>query len=97
MILLLILHHIADAGLQPSWLIKNKKKHAFAIYEHSMIWAGMISLGLYVLGEYSITKFLILLVGHFTIDYFKYKTTSYHWTYLDQALHYLQLIIILNL
>lgn len=94
MIALLVLHHLADT-IQPTWLIKNKKLHAFAIYEHSMVWAGAISLGLLFIGRYSIDKFLILLIGHFLIDYFKYKKTDYRWTYLDQALHYLQIILIL--
>lgn len=96
MILLLVLHHIADVALQPSWLIKKKHEHAWAVYEHSMIWAGLISGGLYYLGEYEHWKFFFLLIGHFLIDYFKYKyLTNYNWVYLDQTLHYLQIIIIL--
>ena len=94
LVILLFLHHLADT-IQPTWLIKNKKDHAFAVYEHSFVWAGMITLGLIGFGEESIGKFLFLLIGHFLIDYFKYKLTSYNWIYLDQALHYLQIIIIL--
>lgn len=95
LIFFLALHHIADVAFQPSWLIENKHKHAFAIYEHSMIWAGMITFGLFMIDKATITAFFFLLIGHFTIDFFKYKLKSYNWIYLDQLLHYLQIIIIL--
>lgn len=95
MILLIVLHHIADVAFQPSWLIKNKQKYWWSIYEHSVIWAGLISLGLYTLGEYSIYKFLFLLIGHFIIDFVRYRW-FYEWKfiYIDQALHYLQLVCV---
>ena len=92
-IFLLFLHHLADT-IQPTWLIKNKKIHAYAIYEHAFVWAGTVSVGLYLLGSFSIGKFLFLLIGHFLIDYFKYKKTEYYWTYLDQFLHAIQIIVV---
>lgn len=96
MIFLLVLHHIADVAFQPSWLIKSKHEHWFSVYEHCFIWAGMISAGLYVLGEYSLAKFSFLFIGHFIIDMLKYRyTTDYRWVYLDQFLHYLQILIVL--
>lgn len=93
LIFLLFLHHLADVAFQPSWLIEQKTKW-FRVYEHSFIWAGTISCGLWLLGELSIEKFLFLLVGHFIIDYFKYKHKDYWLVYPDQALHYLQIIIV---
>jgi len=92
-IFLLFLHHLADT-IQPSWLIKNKKEHLFAVYEHSFVWAGTVYTGLYLLGIDEMWKFFFLLIGHLVIDYLKYKTTDYRFTYLDQALHYLQIIIV---
>lgn len=93
MIFLLALHHIADVALQPGWLIQNKKKHWFAIYEHCFIWAGLISGGLYIIGSYNSYDFLILFIGHFLVDFVKYKyLTNYNWIYLDQLLHYLQIL-----
>lgn len=95
MLTLLVLHHIAET-IQPSWLIKNKSKYGFAVYEHSIVWAGIVSLGLYILGTFSIEKFVFLLVGHFIIDYYKYRYfKKYEWVYLDQFLHYSQLYLVL--
>jgi len=94
-ILLIILHHIADVAWQPSWLVENKKKHLWSIYEHCVIWAGVISLGLYTIGGYSMWKFFFLLIGHFIIDVLRYRVfTDWKWIYLDQTLHYLQLLIV---
>lgn len=94
MILLLFLHHLADVAFQPSWLITNKHKHAFSIYEHAFVWAGTVSFGLYLLGTYSRLDFFALLIGHFIIDFIKYRYgKNYNWIYLDQFLHYLQVII----
>ena len=93
MIWLIVLHHIGDT-LQPTWLIENKKKHAFAIYEHAMAWTGFICLGLLAIDRFDLWNFFFLFIGHFIIDYFKYKKTEYKWTYLDQALHYIQLVIV---
>ena len=94
MIILLFLHHLGDT-IQPSWLIKNKENHAFAIYEHAFVWAGLVSLGLIYLGIFTLWKFLFLLIGHFIIDYYKYRYFKhYNWIYLDQGLHYLQILIV---
>ena len=96
-IFFLFLHHLADT-MQPTWLIKNKKKHAFAVYEHAFVWAGLITIALFCFGEYALWKFLFLLIGHFLIDFIKYRYfKNYQWVYLDQGLHYLQIIIVLNL
>ncbi len=95
MILLLVLHHIADVAFQPSWLIEKKKEHWWSVFEHCMIWAGVISAGLYILGLYSIEKFIFLFVGHFIIDMLRYrKFIKWGYIYLDQGLHYLQLVVV---
>ena len=95
MILLIVLHHIADVAFQPSWLIKSKHIHWWSIYEHLVIWAGLISAGLWWMDIYTIEKFIFLLVGHFLIDYFKYKLKNWNWIYLDQGLHYLQILLVI--
>jgi hypothetical protein len=95
MIWLLFLHHLADTAFQPNWMIEKKSQHAFTVYEHAFVWAGTVSFGLYWLGKFSFGSFLFLLIGHFVIDYFKYRYfKNYNWIYLDQALHYLQIIIV---
>ena len=99
LIFLLVLHHIADVAFQPSWLIANKKIHIFAIYEHVMIYAGVISFGLWALGIFEVWQFFFLLVGHFIIDTYKYrfaKNREKYWLiYPDQALHYVQILVVL--
>lgn len=94
--LLLFLHHLADVAFQPSWLIENKKKHLWAIYEHVFVWTGVVSLGFYLTTGVSIQQIVFLFVGHFIIDYFFYqvmpKDKNYNWVVLDQALHYGQIL-----
>jgi hypothetical protein len=98
LLLLIFLHHVGDVWGQPSWLIKNKKKHIFAIYEHSIVWTGVVAVGLLVLDLLAPWKILFLLIGHFLIDYVKYQKvpdkTNYNWIYPDQLLHYIQILII---
>ena len=99
LILLLFLHHIGDV-FQPSWLIANKKYHWFAIYEHVIIYSGVVSLGLLLLGEFKVWKFVFLIVTHFLTDYVKYQVLPkkfgerYEYIYPDQLLHYLQVLFV---
>lgn len=99
---LLFLHHLADVALQPSWLIESKKKHLWAIYEHVVIYAGVLSLGLWWLQVFQPWMFLYFLIGHFVIDSFFYRVLprvrneekQYWYVYPDQFFHYLQILIL---
>lgn len=92
-IILLVAHHFGDVWAQPSWLIANKKKHAFAVYEHAVVYSGIVSIALYAIGAFEPWKFLFLLVTHGLTDYFKYKREGYWWIYPDQLAHYLQVYL----
>lgn len=95
LLFLIFLHHVGDVWAQPSWLILNKKIHWFSVYEHAVVYTGVVSLGLYTLGILSIWKILFILLGHFIIDFVKYRyLKNWNWIYLDQGLHYLQLIFV---
>jgi hypothetical protein len=96
-IFLIFAHHIGDVACQPSWLIKNKHEHTFAIYEHSVVWTAVVSFMLLALGILELWKILFLLIGHFVIDWFKYKRLpdNYNYIYIDQLLHYAQIMICL--
>lgn len=101
LITLLVLHHIGDVWGQPSWLIANKKHHVFSIFEHCMVWAGVVSAGLWYLGIFEPWKFAFLLFGHLAIDTFKYQVAPkllghdpFWLIYPDQALHYLQIVVV---
>ena len=99
---LLVLHHIGDVWGQPSWLIKAKSKYLWAIYEHCMVWTGLISLGLFLFDNFAVWKFFFLLFGHFAVDTFFYQVLpvlrneekQYWYVYPDQALHYLQVLLV---
>lgn len=99
---LLVFHHMADVWGQPSWLIEAKKHHAWAIFEHVMIYAGVLSAALMWLGEFDGWMFWWFLVGHFFIDRFFYQVLprlrdeekQYWYVYPDQALHYLQIGVV---
>lgn len=106
LIFLLFLHHLADVAFQPSWLIEAKKKHAWAIFEHVMIYAGTLSIGLWLLGMLKPWHFWYFLVGHFIIDFSFYrifplfrkdKQKPYWFVYPDQALHYAQILLLFML
>ena len=98
LVLLLALHHVGDVWGQPTWLIQMKKKHAFAVFEHVMVYSLVQSAGLYLLGLFSLWHFFYFLIGHFIVDLVKYRFIPWkdaYWPiYPDQALHYLQIILL---
>lgn len=95
--LMLCVHHLGDVGLQPSWLIEEKKKHVWAIYEHAMVWTLCIATAMLALGiPLNAGKVGFLLVGHYLMDYAKYhvlEETRFNF-YLDQGFHYFQVIVV---
>lgn len=101
LLILLVLHHVGDVAMQPSWLIANKRKHGFAIYEHVMVYSGVVSAGLYWLGLFQPWMFAYVFVGHFLVDYVKYLVVpkrygEHYWhLYVDQGLHYVHLAVLL--
>lgn len=106
LIWLLAAHHFADVALQPDWLIKLKSKRLFAIFEHVMVYTGVVCATLYWLGD-TVTPwiFAYFAVGHWLTDAFFYqflpwktgKPKPYWHVYPDQALHYLQIVLYLVL
>lgn len=103
---LLAAHHFADVPLQPDWLIKLKSKRLFAIFEHVMVYAGVICAVLFWLGmTVNPLVFLYFAVGHFLTDAFFYQVLprlrneekQYWYVYPDQAIHYSQIFLYLLL
>jgi len=100
---LLVAHHIADVWGQPSWLIEAKKSHGWAIWEHVVIYSGVVSAALLWLERFEPWMFWWFLIGHFIIDGFFYRILprlrdepkQYWYVYPDQALHYAQLLFVL--
>lgn len=92
----IFLHFVADFPLQGDFLANNKGKYDYLLLVHSAIWAGTISIGLYLTGDFALWKAAFLLVGHFLIDRWKArkkdKTHALTWDlWLDQLLHMVQI------
>lgn len=102
--LLLIAHLIGDFFLQPVKLVEKKKNSIEGLIIHSLIYTLMISLMLLLFGNiWEITFWLFLiLISHFSIDYFRIKFTKKYnnndfsfWSFIiDQVLHVLLIVII---
>lgn len=92
LLFLLFAHHVADVWAQPTWLIANKRKHGYSHYEHAFLYAGIVSLAFYGLGLFAYWMFWWFFLGHFAIDYTKYRVLDSHSWYIDQTLHYLQIL-----
>ena len=90
------LHFIADAGLQPDWILKRKYDNWFVLFEHSMIYATVVGLGFLFLSNFSWSTFFILLFSHYLIDLWKIKHSkdplAKRYLYIDQLVHALVLI-----
>lgn len=100
---LIFTHHLADVALQPSWLIERKKHYWWSHYEHAMIWTGAIAFVLAQLDLLALWKIPFLVVVHFVVDYFRYVVFGKRWwysrwerrlLYIDQAIHYGQLLVV---
>lgn len=95
--ILLTLNYIADYPLQGEWMSVAKKTDDYVLYVHSMIWAGVMSLGLYYLGILALWKFVFLFAGHFVCDRWKARkknATHDDWM-IDQTWHVTQMFTVL--
>ena len=108
MMWLVFAHFIGDIALQSSWQADNKGKYWYVMLSHCMIWTACICIALrfvycsplsiYQFYSVPLWKVLFLLVGHVICDSWKSRQpkTPEHWwkVYLDQAFHFLQLLIV---
>ena len=97
---LIWLHMIGDYPLQGDFLAQVKGKNDYILFCHSVIWTGCITVGLLLLGLFTWWKASMLLAGHFVIDRWKARKQdkSHSLTcdlWIDQGLHFLQLLICL--
>ena len=89
---LVFLHFVADFPMQGSYLAMTKGKVFYSLIAHSVIYAGILSCGLYLLGIYAIWKSVVLLVSHVVIDYWKSHAKNIEnqngiYLYIDQGFH----------
>lgn len=96
---LTVAHLIGDFPLQGNFLAKSKGQYDFLLAVHALIATGCVCL---VLGSINRFTWLIggfLLIGHFVIDRWKARKRCQVYAlredmWLDQALHFLQLCIV---
>jgi len=91
---------IGDYPLQGEFLANNKSKYNYILFCHAVIWTGCIVFGLWFIGMFAWWKFIMLLVGHFIIDWVKCHQIDKNKTltkdlWIDQGLHFIQLILCL--
>lgn len=100
-IILYFLNLVLDYPLQDEFCKKYKCENNYVLFVHCAIWALGIYIALHFLGLAAIWKLIMLLVGHYAIDYWKYRGlykkymkdfTSY---YIDQSLHFIQILLCL--
>lgn len=101
-LILTVLHYIADYPLQGEFLGVQKSNYTYLLFVHCVIWTGVVSFGMAYLGIFAYWKVIFLFIGHFVIDYWKCKhpnnkeigLTKLLW--IDQFLHFIQLVFVLN-
>lgn len=82
MITFLILYFsnlVLDYPLQGKLLSELKQQHNYFLFVHCAIWALGLSLVLIPLNLFAWWKLLMLLVGHFAMDYWKCKRIYKKW------------------
>jgi hypothetical protein len=109
-IVVFLAHFLADYPLQGDFLATWKSKSYYILFVHSFIWASLVSLALISFGLYAPWKFLVLLIPHAIIDGWKCRTfkspedrqktlgitmNGMQAFFIDQALHALQLAVVL--
>lgn len=100
-IILYFLNLVLDYPLQGTFLAEYKCKNNYILFVHCAIWALGIYIALYFLGLATVWKLVMLLVGHYLIDYWKcrdlYKKYMKDFTayYINQSLHIVQVLLCL--
>lgn len=96
------LNYIADYPLQGDFLGTMKSKYNYLLFVHCFIWTSCVMTGLMYFGVFAWWKILFLFGGHFIIDLWKCRNkkkelalTRLLW--IDQILHFIQILIVLGL
>lgn len=100
--ILYVANLILDYPLQGTFLAEYKVKNNYILFVHSAIWAFGLSVVLMFLGLFAWWKVIMLLIGHYIIDYWKCRGIYKKWNikdwtslYIDQSLHVVQILLCL--
>ncbi len=96
--LLWFAHCMGDMVLQTNFMAEFKSKFPYMMFTHVFIWSVCISIVLAYFGLFTIPKFIFLFSVHYLIDRWKTKQPKddeHLWCiYLDQFLHFLQILFV---
>lgn len=101
LIVLYTVNLIGDYPLQGPYLAEFKSKSNYLLWVHSAIWGGVMSIALMPLGIFAIWKAIMLIVGHFIIDYITCRmkkpnvAPNNNIMLIDQGSHILQMVLCL--
>lgn len=70
---------VLDYPLQGTFLAKHKQENNYVLFVHSAIWGLGISIVLALIGIFAWWKVLMLVVGHYIIDYWKCRGIYKKW------------------
>jgi len=99
-LILIFAHCIGDYVFQSQFLATVKATNDFILSVHSILWAGVICLTMFMLGnEASYLDIIILFVGHFVIDRIKSRKEDKTFAltddlYFDQIAHMIQIMFV---
>lgn len=77
---------VLDYPLQGSFLAEWKQKNNYILFVHCAIWALGLSIVLLPLGLFAWWKVIMLLVGHFIIDYWKCRRLYKKWPLTNKSI-----------
>ncbi len=102
LLILYVANLILDYPLQGAFLAEFKSKNNYILFVHCAIWAFGLSVVLMPLGLFAWRKVAMILFGHIAIDYWKCRGLYKKWKikdwtslYIDQFLHFVQVILCL--
>ena len=78
-IILYFANLILDYPLQGSFLAEWKQKNNYILFVHSAIWGLGISIITFYLGIFAWWKVIMLVLGHYIIDYWKCRRIYKRW------------------
>ena len=99
-LIVLFAHYIGDYPLQGEFLGVYKGKYDYLLFCHCLIWTGCCCVALGYLGIFAWWKMAFLFLGHIVVDRWKARHKDRETKgleqllWIDQAIHALQIIIV---